>query len=488
MKVEKYSKYEDLPDEIKRDSMTSLECKDGYLKELSTLALLPEITWKGLQQVFSKFESYELLGQKRPKKVPEASPNPGFKVFTKLFLKLPGPEGKEVIDMLLAKKLAVKEITWKSQNIAVRMSVTTHLARFFSWDFAKKKFKDEDKQFSLKEILEKFPTSKMATSPRILESFVAAIQGNPAVAKAMPTHTSKLRFALRPKSVAVSMKRTWDSLPDMFRTFVENHPDTFPVDNSTEPEVEPTSDPSPQNRSRLTMQYPRGHVQEVKVEFLIGDAGNPRSWGTDVAYVAAHLQLPEIFDAFQTHRIVSGVIANGDRDRLVVKVWCTEDQSEAVKRAMRASDFDHHLIQPNYLWESQSVGSSHNPNDAKNNDVKIGFVGSFTDLDNYDGFVRTTTIHRSSVVYAPRIPPTQLSKTHPSGKTCPTEMNVAVPKDFILQHTMEGDWVADVLCGSGSAAVAAVTTGRNCLVVDLDPDMVSFNVIFASNIRLVMNC
>ena len=485
-----YSKYDDLADDLKRDSMTSLECKEGYFKELSVIALLPEITWKGLQQVFLKFESYELLGQKRPRKEPETRPNPGFKVFTKLFLKLPGTEGKEVIDMLLDKKLAVKEITKKSQNIALRISVTTHLARFLSWDFTKKKFKDEDKQFSLTEIFEKFPTSKLATNSRILESFVAAIQGNLALAKAMPTHTTKLRFALRPKSLAVSMNRTWEALPDMFRTFVNNHPDTFPVENSIEQEVEPASEPGPENPASFSMTYPRGHVQEVAVELLILDAGNT-FWDSEVAYVAAHLQLPENMDAFQTSRIVSSVIKNGDRFRLVVKVWCTEAQSEPVIRAMRTSDFERHEIQPHYLWESQSVGSSHNSNDImsfKPTDVKIGFVGYFTDLNNFDGFVRTTNIHRSSIVYAPRIPQSQLSRVQPSGKTCPTEMNVAVPKDFILQHTMEGDWVADVLCGSGSAAVAAVTTGRNCLVVDLDPDMVSFNVIFASNIRLVMNC
>ena len=56
--------------------------------------------------------------------------------------------------------------------------------------------------------------------------------------------------------------------------------------------------------------------------------------------------------------------------------------------------------------------------------------------------------------------------------TCKTEMNALLPKQFFKMFSQPDSLVADFMCGSGSAVVAAACCGRNCLVVDQDQDMV----------------
>jgi hypothetical protein len=346
--------------------------------------------------------------------------------------------------------------------------VKAHLAKFLSWNFEEEIFKDDSAQLSLDGILAKFPTSKLAKNTRVLGSFLECIQSQPHLCKELGTLPSK-RGKGRTKQVASAMAKTWSVLPDIFRNFVKDQNDIYPVRGDVV--VIDDENPTQDDAKTFVMPYPRGHIRSVAAQFLVCDVG-VEEW-TCEEYVAAHLQLPLDASPFQIAQIVSAVIKHGSDTKLVVKVWCTHAQSEAVNRAMRMASAKHIRVQPHYWWEAKPGDENLNHNESpsfKPPDVEIGFVGYFTDLDNFGLFVGTN--NGSSVVYAPRLPAARLSRVSPSGKTCATEMNVAVPKDFFVQHSMEGDWVADILCGSGSAAVAAVTTGRNCVVVDLDQDMV----------------
>ena len=79
------------------------------------LALLPTDVWEALEQVFLKFEAYQLRGQTAPKKKPTKPPSPGFKVFTKLFASATMKEAKQVLTLVINGKLAVKDIVAHAQ-------------------------------------------------------------------------------------------------------------------------------------------------------------------------------------------------------------------------------------------------------------------------------------------------------------------------------------------------------------------------------------
>jgi len=57
---------------------------------------------------------------------------------------------------------------------------------------------------------------------------------------------------------------------------------------------------------------------------------------------------------------------------------------------------------------------------------------------------------------------------------CDEELPGFLAQEFFRRHSREGDWVADLMCGSGSASVAAASIGRNSFAADVNQDMVRF--------------
>lgn len=55
-------------------------------------------------------------------------------------------------------------------------------------------------------------------------------------------------------------------------------------------------------------------------------------------------------------------------------------------------------------------------------------------------------------------------------KLHPTEKNINLMKELVLDNTNEGDTVCDPCMGSGSTGVACVNTGRNFIGIELNPD------------------
>ena len=91
-------------------------------------------------------------------------------------------------------------------------------------------------------------------------------------------------------------------------------------------------------------------------------------------------------------------------------------------------------------------------------DVRVGYVGH-VDLENS----RFHSTISSSVVVAPECKPRRDDSKR---------MNGRVAEQFFQRHAVEGELVADFMCGSGTASIAAVDIGLSCLAVDMDPEMV----------------
>jgi len=73
----------------------------------------------------------------------------------------------------------------------------------------------------------------------------------------------------------------------------------------------------------------------------------------------------------------------------------------------------------------------------------------------------------SNVWMFPRVPPAQM--------LMPTQKPVELLERAILSSSDEGDLVIDPFCGSSSAAVAALKTGRDAMMIDIDSRMIAIS-------------
>lgn len=103
-------------------------------------------------------------------------------------------------------------------------------------------------------------------------------------------------------------------------------------------------------------------------------------------------------------------------------------------------------------------------------DIEHGFAG-------YKGFEvpserRVLSGESSSSVYVgPAV-----SKA--ASKKCPGALSAAIPYNFFKQHCYFGGWILDLMCGTGSAAIAAQGCGLNSVSVDISKRMVRFVFFF----------
>ena len=461
-RVDRYDSYEDIPRPLLATLKSTSKWESVYLRQMLSLSLLPDLPWETILQVFHRFGEFSLLGQKAPKKLPDKTPIPAFAPFLKLVTRSP-QFVDHILQMVLQNQIKINEIGPRTNNNVMLENLEAHVCRFLSWDFEEDEWK-YGRQLNLAELQAQYPDSKLAKHPgQLLVPLLASVlklsnEDKNAVAKA----PLKLKTDRPPKK---NLMRQWNSLPDIVRMFVNN------LANNLNP---PRNEAAAAPLTLMSIQNPRGAL-DVQAKFVISDVRNSNvTWG--VEYNAAHLQLPLALSDYDIKEIVSNVISGGDEDRLVVKVWCNTPEEEEVVRKAMLSNTSCKNIQRHYWWISQPP-SAPIPRYSAANDVLCAIVGHFSTLPQ-PTFVtnaksETGRDHRSSVVYAPQIPHLKLSRDPSTGKSCEEEMNLAVPLDFIKQHTNESDWVADFLCGSGSAAVAAIVSGRNCLVVDILPEMVT---------------
>ena len=66
-----------------------------------------------------------------------------------------------------------------------------------------------------------------------------------------------------------------------------------------------------------------------------------------------------------------------------------------------------------------------------------------------------------------------------SQRKCPGALSAAIPYNFFQQHCHSGEWILDLMCGLGSAALAAQGCALCSVSVDINHKMVSCTLSFA---------
>ena len=140
-------------------------------------------------------------------------------------------------------------------------------------------------------------------------------------------------------------------------------------------------------------------------------------------------------------------------------------------------------IRRHYWWKSSPV-----PRSVKSflpqDDMKISWIGFRFPVEEEEQkkfAMYSSERHRSKTLLAPAVKEPYKST---AGKTCDTEINALLPLEFYSQHSREGDMVADFMCGSGSAALAAASSGRSSISIDISAEMVS-QITHGSHSRIV---
>ena len=123
-----------------------------------------------------------------------------------------------------------------------------------------------------------------------------------------------------------------------------------------------------------------------------------------------------------------------------MQIWCTAAQSHEFVRPALLATFGEDKMLSRYLWRT-SGEFLHGFVVAGGDNASPGSLG---------------------------LPQLAIAASGPSGDS----LNISVPLDFILACTQPEDWVADFMCGSGTAAVAAAFCGRNSFSVDISAQKV----------------
>ena len=146
------------------------------------------------------------------------------------------------------------------------------------------------------------------------------------------------------------------------------------------------------------------------------------------------------------------------------QVWFDDGAMRSVLRDILAD------IKPCRFFETEcwQVGDKLSGHAGKERPMLHGFVVSL-------GLVDTTNTPFSCVVAPPLAPKLK------AAFQCQSALNVLLPLSFILAFSSPSEWVADLMCGSGSCAVAAAFTGRNSVSIDISPTMVRICCVFHFN-------
>ncbi len=65
-----------------------------------------------------------------------------------------------------------------------------------------------------------------------------------------------------------------------------------------------------------------------------------------------------------------------------------------------------------------------------------------------------------------------ISRSEKNKRKYPTQKPLKLLERIIKSSCPEGGWVLDPFCGSGTTAISAFNTGRNCITSDVNPDAI----------------
>ena len=476
------------PDEIPKDTEAQIKQFGGNMQASAyysrlVVALLPADAWTKLQTVWRMNERWSLRGQKIPK---DKKPNKeiSIKKIEHLCAKLDAAGVGKALNALINKDSAIKDLDATVAFEFAKRQVQAIVYRHLQLNPAMTGFVWDDENIPTFHDLR--TCYEMLQLDRKVRHIVTTMRD-----------TKKLQSLKMPKQIRSTDKQSNAAKKQMVKEFecLDPFVRSAVADLRTELMLHEQRD-SRQNSSSSMGESSSDKIRTIKITdskaditkpmtftFVTGDVctfSDLISWAPEGhEYEAAHVQLPSDenmrLDEGQITLLVSSIVCGTTADILALQMWCPEAQELTCRRVME-TQFDE--VRRTYCWATKGKWPK-NAVAPVLADVQIGFIGVKTANEEKarDIFIPNGNWPggQSAVTLAP--PVTKLSMGRavdgaPNNTVCETEMNAYIPMKFFANYSRAGSMVADFMCGSGSAAVAAAALGRSCLVMDSSAAMV----------------
>ena len=194
--------------------------------------------------------------------------------------------------------------------------------------------------------------------------------------------------------------------------------------------------------------------------------------GVKGGITACHMQLPVDDAGFDIPGKLGAVIDSvlklgGLSKHFAMLIWCTDSQAAGVLEAM-SSNQRFQRVEDHIAWITGGCqNKSMKASVVIPHDFYRGYVGYAYSDDGATGSLLKIGQERTRVHVAPAAGSAKI-------KYCPGALGPAVPYSFFKQHCNIDDWILDLMCGLGSAAVAAAGLLLNSISVDCSMPMVRF--------------
>ena len=479
------------PEEIPRDTAAQIQ-KFGSLRDSAyyariVVATLPSAAWNALQVVWQLNARWCLKGQKKPATTTENKPV-GIKKIENMCSKLITEDIIMILDRLARRSISLADL---DRTVALQFGkrqVEAIFARQLQLKPTMEEFMfEENRNGSFSALQQQFP--QLLHDRLVCQTTNHLKDTNKLKKLKMPP---KLKTPEKPhsKTAKKQIKAEYERLDPYLKNLVNSLRTQLMLKMQRgiagRPNAAGAATPAGQLSVICIPKSKSTHYHPMTFTFVVGDIctftdvtnsapAESESKDGDRAhsYEAAHVQLPlqkdKLMDGEQIEMLVASIASGTKSPTLVLQLWCPNEQESTCLEAME-KQFDE--VRKTYWWSTKAKRAK----DANVlEDIRIGFIGFKADSAPIDIATNWRGGH-SSVTLAPPVPRKKRSKglatENKPPPVCNTEMNTLIPMKFFANYSREGSMVADFMCGSGSAAVAAAALGRHCLVMDISQSMV----------------
>jgi hypothetical protein len=453
-------KIADLSQKLRNQFLTWTGMSESTLYQRIVIPLSSEECFKELMAVVDANAKKELLGQNKhnkPKELP-------IKALENLFRLNDSPAILKVLREILQQKAKPETVGQSATDLWYKKNAVDHIVRGVNWkpgvrdthpqrkaSVKKGSWRWPGKYKDFDDLCSEFPT---IISPNIVERLFEKMQIVGEASKVRKPNafewSDDKNDGFRPPHKQI--KNDLNQMPNSLVEFIEKA--RLKIERSGTGEADVTEVRS--GSDTITFSHTRVDLPEdTFVQAIVADLSLDNAFDevseANHNYVAAFLELPDDMVQVQLELIISNVVLWTSSPALAVQVWCAPKQEQFVAEIM-----SRHLkrVERCFWWKPFLRGHTKKFQDE---DVRVGYVGH-VDVTKANFYSLMST----SVVVAPDVKIKSTSK----------RMNGLVAEQFFQRHAAQGDLVADFMCGSGAASIAAVGLGLSCLAVDIDEAMV----------------
>ena len=447
----------DLSKELRNQFLVWTGLKDSTLYQRIVIPLATEQCFKAILAVLDANSNSELQGQTKNKKVKELP----VKALESLFKLNDSESILQVLRNILQLKEKPESIGPSATLLWYKKNAVDHVVRGVNWkpglrDKARQtvkkgfwrwpgSFKDFD------QLCSEFP---QVVSTEIISKLFSRMEQLGDISKVKKPISFEFADEAGYRPPHKQIKLDLSRMPNTLADFIEKAQQR--IDRLTTGEEAVKEVGQEQEQNIITFENTRqGLYSGTSVHLIRGDLSQREVFDSfndlNLNYVAAFLELPDDMVQGNVDLIIANIVHWTVSPTLAVQVWCAPKQEQFVAEVMSK-----HLkrVERCFWWKPIC---KQNPKKFQDDDVRVGYVGH-SDLSKSRFHSNIST----SVVVAPESKPFKNLK----------RMNGLVSEQFFQRHATEGDLVADFMCGSGAASIAAVGSGLSCLSVDINSEMV----------------